>query len=249
MDKVTDAERAMIDAAIAAGHVTRIGTAITEPGGRPKPVYDWTRPPVDPPADRSGSGAWRDRARRSISVEGLLIWAYRDQRVAHAVDTARLGAAGYGRTSIARVAEVGALGCVVRGGGGDEVRVDDDAYAVLNAVRSMTSPDERRIVEVNAALGSRPDVVEASLVPVLGSRGRPRVDQVDERGEPSAAPTARRWCPLRLTAKPGEVARAVEARRIWFDVVGRLAKAIEDGRLVLSRHEIGPVTVWLNLGD
>lgn len=123
----------------------------------------------------------RPAARRSIDLEDLVSWAYRQERVDHAADALlhEIERAACGcehrassRDGIAALERRARLGCRITGGviPGVSSPVHPDAEAVHDAVLRLAAkhPNRMALVVQHAKLGERPEIstVEPELVPV-----------------------------------------------------------------------------------
>ncbi len=107
-----------------------------------------------------------------IDIEDLLAWAYRDQLVGdligrgvglHAIERHAAGMSVYGCSAdgVAKIAEIGTLGCRVDGGGaGMALAIHPDAEAVHDAVISLPSKVQRGVIIKCAKMGIRPNCAD-----------------------------------------------------------------------------------------
>lgn len=183
----------------------------------------------------------RTRTRKRVTIEDLLIWAYRDEKV----DRVEAGPAagfhtGYGRVSACGTASVeryGLLGCFVDGSRMMvSPRAPDDAVAVHEAVQAF-AVETRVLIMVHARAATRPEWrrVPVRCLPVMRLKAGRQVPAVTYH------PTEKRpsFCPVQYAGDDErQLACKREAWRLWAHGLQRLAEWFRDGPRVLSRHEV-----------
>jgi hypothetical protein len=147
---------------------------------------------------------------RTIDIEQLLIWAYRDEAV-----NAPRPSPGPARLRAARIYDIGALGTRVDGGGLHAVSLPDDALTVEAAVNRLPV-EERMLVVQHATAGTRPDwkVERAGGVILVNEEGEPLPDRRQAARKPKMLHDASRHPVLCYVRFAGTTAD--EARERWL---------------------------------
>ena len=157
-----------------------------------------------------------------ITIEKLIVWAYRSQRVLE-LETASSGFGTGLRSSMAAFEGLQGLGVAIRPTSGYAPAADahPDALAVHAAASHLDEP----LVIVHGRLGSRPEWGEdlaPRFYPMRTEAGKPRVIYLDAAGLsviPSRSQCSRRaltqYCPVRVRPSAAEVAARADQYRRW----------------------------------
>ena len=172
----------------------------------------------------------RAPARRTLSIERLLVWTYRDQKV-H-LSGGMVGSYASGRSSDGVAVMMHTGGMIIDGGGsaGAGFEVHPDALAVDSAVGAIGG---RGLVMRHAMAGNRPTTEVAT-------RYVPR--QVKENGKPvylynNKIIRNKPWlCELRLIGGPAEAAMVVDTYKKWRKSLAALLMIFKADDLLLSAH-------------
>ena len=206
-------------------------------------------------AAQSFHRAWNRHfhAKKEITVERALVWAYKEQKVIEIT-----GRAGYaGETlkgeryvSIRNVSGDGCiavernsqLGCAIDGGGpirGVPQPLHADAEAIHEAVLALPWAQSGILVAYGRS-GTAPELSrDPRLVRVPEFVGRPGRDRwrakVTSRHDFFAKTTVS-WCPVVVDYDGVQAMQAIEVRRAWFDALSALSERLEC--LELQDHEV-----------
>lgn len=210
--------------------------------------------------------------RKRMDIEDLLVWAYRDQKVGAvlgggprikpvpgAPEPEPMGRSADGVLTMERI---GALGCVVRGGGGawgGSAEVARDAEVVFRAVEDLVggeAPVLRALLRRHAEAGTAPDWVPQPRPRCFALRGT-YVDgrglrQANELVSDRASGLGDRpcWAEVGYRDTPEQVA---EKRRIylaWWEGLHVLAAYFQTYPTLLQAYVVTgpsrPVAPWQN---
>lgn len=206
-------------------------------------------------ADTMGLGAARQRARRRLDIEDLLIWTYQKQ-LAGLIEGGGVGLheaerradgiewAGSSADGVAAVQRIAVLGCRVDGGGYSHGDVHPDAETVNTAVTLLGDDLDIGLVIMFATSGRRPEWFpgkKAEKVVERDAKGRPVPLRDPRNGHVIKGKFRERW-----TIRPEVLDNARLLYTRWRDALAVLAKALQ-GRL--SEHVVhgpaAPAKPWL----
>ena len=199
-------------------------------------------------AAQSFHRAWNRHfhAKREITVERALVWAYKEQKVIEITGRALYAGEtlkGERYVSIRNVSGDGCiavernsqLGCAIDGGGpirGVPQPLHADAEAIHEAVLALPWAQSGILVAYGRT-GTAPELPkEPRLVRVPGDRRRVKVTSRYN----FFAKTTVSWCPVVVDYDDVYAMQAIGVRRAWFDALSALSERLEG--LELQDHEV-----------